>query len=346
MPRNDQKPPVTSPFRKKIGIEPVTLFLDAEDAIRVSVLQKPEGAGMERVLTAFGRACHEDFPVTAADPRVWEDVAAGKALWQNAETLEWNLLIEGIDRITSHQLVRARVGVTFSQQCTGDRDCRNDVVLVPRAYAQERWSERLDSFIKDAHRAKIEYARDVDAGMCVGEARRRLPQSLSTFIYVKCNLMSLSNLLSRRDDPMSQDWLTMTMAQRIRAAVLEASPWAAPALAPRTSAAGSWYDKVKENGWSCTHLWSPKDSIYDNYEWNPDTFAHGDQSHAEVSSNPGETGVLPELWDGEDAISPDHNVIARLVGYADCRRRLIALGMEDHAALLAACYSGAGRVTG
>lgn len=334
MPRNDEKLPITSPFRSKLGLPPLTLFLDAEDAMRVTVLQKPEGEGMDRVLTGFGRACHEDFPVEEADPRVWDDVVNGKALWQNAETLEWVFLIQGIDRITSHQLVRARVGVTFSQQCTGDRDCRFDTILVPRAYAQPRFSARRDAFIYDAHEAKVQYAYDVDAGMCVGEARRRLPQSLETFIYMKCNLMSLVNLLSRRDDPMSQDWLTMKLAQTLRAAACTASPWAISALQPRTRAEGSWYDKVKENGWSCTHLWSPKGTPYDNYEWNPKTFVHGVQSHEEVSSNPSGSVPMIRASSGDKSYdSYDH-----IVGYEDCLQYLLGTGMKGHAERLGRIY--------
>lgn len=294
MPENRAAPVTPRPFVSRRGERAVTLVLDAEDGIRVRVLRGPDlsAPGLE-ALAAFSGACHADRPRTGGGGEgVLDAVAAGRTLWQCAEVLEWLVLIEGMDRVQSHQLVRQRVGVTFSQQCTGDRDCRVDDVLVPRAYAQPGREGLLRSYVDDAVLAKVAYARDVDAGISIGEARRRLPHGMATFINVRWCLASLAAWFKQRREPMSQDWLTYVLAGKVREAVLAASPWAGAALRePR--AAGSWYNGVKEAGYSASHIWSPKGTDYDDYEWNPATFEHGSLSHEEVSSGP---PVPPQLW--------------------------------------------------
>ena len=301
MPRNDSMPVITSPFESHKNEVPITLVLDAEDAIKVTVLERPDSSqDIRQVLSSFGRACHEFRPLKHVEENVnvWDDVASGKALWQNAEVLRWTVLVEGVDRIWTHQLVRQRIGITFSQQCTGDRDCRHDDIVIPRSYNQERWKTEQDPYIDAILASKKSYASAIDSGMCIVEARRILPQSSTSFIYMHVCLATLAALVRKRRDVMTQDWSTYVGMGKVRDAIVEASPWAAVALQdPR--AAGSWYDKVKMNGWSCTHIWAPSGD-YDNWDWNPDTFIHGDQTHEQVSSGP---PVEPRIYIGETLVA-------------------------------------------
>jgi len=301
VPLDPSAPVVRSPFVSHRGEAPRTLLLDAEDAIRVSVLRRPDDdPSIRDVLAAFVSSTHAYRPPLVADPDrdPWDDVAGGRTLWQNAEILSWTLLVEGVDRNLSHQIVRTRVGVTFSQQCTGERDCRHDDVLIPRAYARPGFEARAVEFVRGTLDAKRRYADDVDAGISVQEARRGLPHSCATYLVANWALSSLALWYVRRADEMTQDWLMYRLAEAVRAAVVGASPWAASAVkAP--PAASSWYSRNRESG-SITHLFSPSGTPYDDHAWNPSTYEHGALSHRDVSSGP---AVPPRLYVGEDLVA-------------------------------------------
>ncbi len=308
MPSNLLVPIISSPFVSKRNEKTITLVLDAEDAIVVEVARRPDdNPGMESALETFGRACHDDilpspgWPNTHGHGDPWGDVASGRALWQNAETLRWNIRISGVDRVLTHQLVRLRVGVTFSHQCTGDRDCRWDSLLLPRSIGEGRGLAAYELV-----RMKTMYSSLVDSGGSVQEARRFLPHCISSHIQMDTCLTTLAGWYRKRREHLTQDWLTYVLAGKIREAVVAASPWAASAF-PEPTPKGSWYDRVKENGWSVSHLFSPKGTPYDNWDWNPGTFEHGEKSHEEVSSGPPRE---PILYVNEVCIASDKESVA------------------------------------
>lgn len=333
MPSDLSVPVTPSPFVSHRGETPITLAIDAEDAIRVEVLRAPEvGARGFRALLSFAETSQSDWPPEVSDLEegrdVVEDVRDGRTLWQSAEILDWVVRISGVERILTHQLVRQRVGVTYSQQCTGDRDCRHEPVVVPRAYAREGFEDHRRDFVLGAISDKLRYSAAVDAGLCIGEARRCLPQCLGTFINVKWSLNALQEMYRKRRDSMTQDWLMYVLAGKIRDAVVAASPWMEGALR-EAPARGSYYERIKTCGHTATHLWSPKGTPHDDYPWNPGTFQHGDLSHEELSSGP---RAEPALFDGK---------VLMAVGVGEVRRAIARIQVL-HAGETALCEWAAG----
>lgn len=331
MPPNAAVPVTPSPFVSRRGEVPLTLVLDAERALTVEVLRAPDVSSESGLsaLVSFAESSQADFPPLAAHGRdIPRDIAEGRVLWQSAEVVDWIVRLSGLERVMTHQLVRQRVGVTYSQQCTGDRDCRHETAVVPRAYARPGFEDRRRSYVEETLRAKLEYAADVDAGICIGEARRRLPQSLSTFLNVRWCVTSLVEMYKKRRDPMTQDWLMYVLAGKIRDAVVAESPWMENVLRP-APAKGSYYERIKRVGYTATHLWSPAGTDHDDYEWNPETFEHGALSHEELSSGPEQP---PELYLGAELLAaglPDVAAALRRLGDEDRLRALrLAYGAE------------------
>lgn len=131
----------------------------------------------------------------------------GKALGLGIETIDFIFRINGITRIDTHQIVRNRIGVTYSQQCTGDRFLTHADVLVEENLNQPGLEKVLDDFIQATLATKISYASMVDSmKVSIQTAREITPHNLETFIFMKINLMTLLQFYKKRIDDGSQTW--------------------------------------------------------------------------------------------------------------------------------------------
>lgn len=218
---------------------PRTRFLDLTEACTVKVLKAPSEEDLRAAAQAVG-ACHLDAP----REQEWSPELMKGALWNRQEELHWTLLLTGVSRFFTHQLVRARVGVTFSQQCTGDRDCRDDDVLVPRVLR----GPLLRRYVHFALLQKTLYADLLDSRQVTPyEARFSLPSGASSFIYVHLNLAALLNLYRSRRCPQTQSHEQLVFTVKLREALLVASPWLAPLL-PEGCNPGCWWKKIAVKG--------------------------------------------------------------------------------------------------
>jgi len=123
----------------------------------------------------------------------------GEALPLAMEIPTFTFKITGIDRIITHQIVRSRIGVTFSQHCTGDNDVRHLDMLLPKPIL-ENVSERMKQKVVNAlFNIKGIYAELLDEEkISIQDARHILPQCIDTYIYMTANFMMLKNFCARR----------------------------------------------------------------------------------------------------------------------------------------------------
>ncbi len=290
MPRNDEVEIIERPFVSRIGQMPITRVIDMENALSVDLLHRPDEASEGAALAAFTKACHSSRVPDSTDLNMMqaplEDVVAGAALWQSQEILHWTFIVRNCTRMLTHQLVRARVGITFSQQCFGDHDARHADILVPRCFN----SRQRQAFIAHSIEAKMLYASMVDAGICIQEARYLLPHSVATFICVHASLNALADMYSKRVCTMTQPWETTEFAHKMKASIVESSPWAAPIFRSQCESKSCFFHRAKKVGHAITQLWAP-DEIHDDFDWNPKSFEHGPLTHAQTSSGPDEVDV-------------------------------------------------------
>jgi len=143
--------------------------------------------------------------------QVAKELTSGSALWQALECIHFKLRFSGITRLLTHQIVRQRIGITFSQQCSGEVDWRHHDMLWPRNINVNVAVYSMGS--------KNAYARQVDAQVPLQEARFLLPHCLETFIYADCTLATILNFVSRRCCTMTNSWEMVTLAERLKNAV-------------------------------------------------------------------------------------------------------------------------------
>lgn len=275
----------------------------------------------------FAKTCHAPEPVDIAPHETLGDVlgaaAGGSLLWQNAETFYYGLRLEGLSRVCSHQLVRARIGWSFSETCTGDHDWRHGDFLVPRAWCQRPLL--LKSKIRHMLMSKHLYAADVDGadaqyddehrplplyginpvrrlavegesftpsmvydGPVFGspnDARYVLHPNLKVFVHAKVNLAALKEWYAKRICPMTQSWEMVKLAERVKEAVLKVTPWAAPAFTNPCEVGECWYLKAYRQPLAMANYFRP-DEVHAHFmdDWHPDEFLFPDRTHQQMSS--------------------------------------------------------------
>lgn len=270
-----------SPYIDRTGQEPLTelLFLDT-DASRVEI----QGVSIPPNINEFVEACHK----TTADEGhrfgtkgLIEEIGKGRSLWQCGEAIRFHVKITNASRVMTHQLVRARVGVTFSQQCTGDVDSRHTPVVVPTSFLRD--SRAFNDFYCNVVKAKVAYRDAVDvARISIQEARYLLPMGLTSFIYMDICLGSLAELYKKRSCTQTQTWEMIVFARNLRAEIERVAPWALPMFQGCEQGKFCWWKGTADTAFANTHLFAPDDKHQDK-PYNLNSFVHP-HTHDIVSS--------------------------------------------------------------
>ncbi|MDD2319510.1 MAG: FAD-dependent thymidylate synthase [Geobacteraceae bacterium] len=129
--------------------------------------------------------------------------------------------IEGISRVTTHQLVRHRIA-SFSQQSQRyvSHKEKFDVIVPPSIAADNELSERFSSLIGDIHRL---YGEMVEQGVPAEDARYILPNAAETKILVTMNARELFHFFRLRCCERAQ-WEIRAMAVEMLKLVRDVAP--------------------------------------------------------------------------------------------------------------------------
>lgn len=277
MSHNPALEPKKKAFRVLFGQRPLTRFKDYKSAIKVELMEpEPEEKMMKRIYNFVKATWSEDgHEADRATPEQLQDaldsMLSGKALGLGLETINLTFLISGITRIDTHQIVRQRIGVTFSQQCTGDRFLNHNDVLVEECIAQD--PELLEDYIKTSLATKLSYARLNDSmKVSIQAAREITPHNYETFINMNTNLMTLLFFHQKRIDDGSQTWQINEIAQQMADRVCEAYPQLKPVFEKNKTK----FKFQKEAGADRKNLFST--SLYipkvDEFEYHNDDFLY------------------------------------------------------------------------
>jgi len=213
---------------------------------KISVECPNKNEMIPRLKKVIGATWAEDIAeaMTIGDPK---KLFEGTALWQGLEYLQFFITIENVSRIFTHQLVRMRIGTTYSQQCSGDADWRHHDVLVPPSITK-LGSTGLQRYIDHMLLVKQDYCKLIDGGLVsLQEARYLLPHNLSTFIIMNTNLAALAPFIRKRMCAQTQCWEMIVVAKTIRQQIIEKWPELMPTM-PDDCASGScfWAMSVKK----------------------------------------------------------------------------------------------------
>ena len=123
MPHNPKVPKRAKPASVLQNVKPKTTFKDALDAVTVDLISRPD-EHLNLAAYAFQKATWADKPYVpgkdeAVDAEVLRtlDIEAvkGNGLPLSLELFDFIFAVSGISRIITHQIVRTRIGATYSQ---------------------------------------------------------------------------------------------------------------------------------------------------------------------------------------------------------------------------------------
>lgn len=225
---NPQLIPKKHPMLLPFGQVPLTRFKDYKTTIKVDLIKSDTLDVMLDATFDFVKATWSEDGKESSRASQTEKIDAinqmleGKALQLGLETVQFIFRISGITRIDTHQIVRQRIGVTFSQQCTGDRFLHHNDVLVERAISNK--DELYDEYIESSLRGKMTYAKMCDSDVSMQAARAILPQNLETFIFMKLDLGTLLMFYRKRIDIGSQTWQMNEISRQMAEEVCKKFP--------------------------------------------------------------------------------------------------------------------------
>lgn len=271
MPVNNTTPTIPYPVNTKFDQEPTLEYREQLSSIKVTILNAPSYSDLMSYIPEYSTATWSDKPnddLSVLDrAKVVDDMFNGLVLPTALETVSITFRIDGMDLTDATHLIRHRA-FSFSAQCTGDRDLRNDVVMVKPGIMHSGFFQRYMSLMKAAKRL---YADMVDSqDVSIMDARSVLPRSLSSFYYVRGNLRDIMGFIKTRLDEQIQPMSDNVIAMRLLVELVKLYP----ELADKFDIGGQdeWYIKTATTGRN-SNIYPPKPEN-DVFEYNEDSFLY------------------------------------------------------------------------
>jgi len=159
------------------------------------------------------------------------------------EHVNFTFAIEGISRVTSHQLVRHRIA-SYTQQSQRYVSFRKfDYVTPPTISAKAELKAKYHQTVSDAHRLYVEM---LDAGIPAEDARYVLPGAAETILVMTMNARELMHVCSLRLCLKAQ-WEIVALFGKIKDEVEKVAPRIAAELKPKCYQLG-YCDEAKSCG--------------------------------------------------------------------------------------------------
>ncbi len=182
----------------------------------------------ERLVAAAARLCYSDksadellenFTPDKVEGFVRKLVSLGHE--SPMEHVSFTFAIDGISRACSHQLVRHRIGVSFSQKSQRYvKEKQFDYVTPPKIAAKPELSAEFEQAMADMQAV---YEKLLAAGVPAEDARFVLPNAASTSLVVTMNVRSLWHFFELRCCTRAQ-WEIRALANAMLAEVRKVAP--------------------------------------------------------------------------------------------------------------------------
>jgi hypothetical protein len=196
-----------------------------------------------------------------------KELFAGNILPTGMETISISWGVSGMDLIDTTHLIRHRL-FSFSAQCHGDRDMRDDrVVVKPGIMANDDFYDRYRAVVKMAHQLYIDM---MDSGKVHGlDARTIMPRCFEHFYMVRCCIKDIIGYCIMRGDEQIQTTADNIIAMKLWLEVLKCYPFLKGLVDFRKQ--DSFY--IKQSIAGKTNIFPPNEKN-DVFEWNESQFFH------------------------------------------------------------------------
>lgn len=230
MPINKNLTPVTLPMDLKFDQAPVTRFINNLEALKVELVDAPTTQQARDVAWHYVKATWADTaeeinPGTSSDAAKSKnllDVLQFRALPTPMECLGFTFRLSGLSFQEVTHIIRHRAG-SFAAQCTGDRDLRDDDVVVPESV--ENSPDFLERYKRIVEESKLLYSDMTDSKVVsMMDARMILPKCMTSFYYMRLNLKDLIGFVRQRQDRQIQPAADNILAARMAIEACKAIP--------------------------------------------------------------------------------------------------------------------------
>lgn len=169
----------------KIGVE----------GINVRMIDWPEEKQALRTIKIMVSAVNQNYYQGEGTVNL-QSLFEGQNLGTALESVQLTFAVSGISRTTTHQLVRQRVGVGFSQESFRDHNISENEIIMPKSIAKRSYLKEIyKDFMKEA---KQVYKTMIKDGIPYQDARFVMPMGTATYIVITTNFRALQGLLSQR----------------------------------------------------------------------------------------------------------------------------------------------------
>lgn len=230
MPKNNNLEPIELPMDLKFDQTPTTDFLNNLKALKVELVDAPTTEQARNVAWHYVKATWADDPgeinPDQASSRVKSknllDVLQFRALPTPMECLGFTFRLSGLSFQEVTHIIRHRAG-SFAAQCTGDRDLRDDPVVIPESV--ENSPDFLERYTRLVIESKQLYADMTDSKVVsMMDARMILPKCMTSFYYMRLNLKDLIGFVRQRQDAQIQPAADNILAARMAIEACKAIP--------------------------------------------------------------------------------------------------------------------------
>ena len=221
MPINENLNPIFLPMELKFDQPVKTRFKNNLKALNVELVDAPTSEQARNVAWHYVKATWADDPQhvnpanapDAIKSKNLLDVLQFRALPTPMECLGFTFRLSGLSFQEVTHIIRHRAG-SFAAQCTGDRDLRDDDVVIPESV--ENSPEFLERYQQIVNLSKQLYSDMTDSKVVsMMDSRMILPKCMTSFYYMRLNLKDLIGFVRQRQDRQIQPAADNILAARM-----------------------------------------------------------------------------------------------------------------------------------
>lgn len=256
---------------KKFGEKGNLEFVEQLNNIEVKLVHAPTIDQFRKTISIFMMNTWNDRVQTEFNDddidRCIEQLFAGEILPTGMETINLTFAIEGMDMIDTTHLIRHRL-FSFSAQCHGDRDMRDDrVVVKPGIIANPEFYNRYKAIVEQSHEL---YKDMMDSGKVHGlDARTIMPRCFEHFYFARATIKDWIGFVKMRIDEQIQTTVDNVIALKIWKAIVTEYPFLKKFV--NLEAPDAFYVKQSQKG--KTNIFPPNEKN-DLFDWSESQFFH------------------------------------------------------------------------
>lgn len=271
MPKNNRVIHEPMHTTKKFGERPSIEFYEQLGQIKVSLVNAPTVEQFRQAISVFMMNTWNDkvqweFEEEDIDKCI-DQLFGGEILPTGMEIINLTFAIEGMDMIDTTHLIRHRL-FSFSAQCHGDRDMRDDHVMMKASIMDNPdFNFRYREICTKAHKL---YMDMMDSGKVHGlDARTIMPRCFEHFYFARATIKDWIGFVKMRVDEQIQTQADNIIALQVWREIVRQYPFLKKFV--HLHAPDNFY--VKRCMAGKTDIFPPNEKN-DLFDWHPDQFFH------------------------------------------------------------------------